>query len=96
MEPKEACIIGQIDESRLTAREAVGVKLAEKIAADPNEIDDEFFTEVHQHFTDEEIVEMVFACSIFNWGNKFNITMRLDTSPESAYPTDMAYPYTSG
>lgn len=34
---------------------------------------------------------MVFACGIFNWGNKFNITMQLDSSPESAYPTDMAY-----
>ena len=34
---------------------------------------------------------MVFACSIFNWGNKFNITMNLDSSPDSEYPTGMEY-----
>ena len=34
---------------------------------------------------------MAFACSIFNWGNRFNITMNLDSSPESGYPTGMEY-----
>ena len=34
---------------------------------------------------------MVFACSILNWGNRFNITMNLDSSPDSAYPSDMGY-----
>ena len=93
MEPKEECIIGHIDESGLTPREAVAVKLAEKMAADPNEIDDEFFAEIRTHFNDEEIVEMVFAASIFNWGNKFNITMRLDVAPDSPYKSGMNYPY---
>ena len=34
---------------------------------------------------------MVFACSIFNWGNKFNITMNMDSADESEYETDMEY-----
>ena len=34
---------------------------------------------------------MVFACGIFNWGNKFNITMNLDAEPESEYETGMEY-----
>jgi len=36
---------------------------------------------------------LVFACAIFNFGNKFNITMRLDTAEESEYPKGMVYPF---
>jgi hypothetical protein len=43
-------------------------------------------------FTEEEIVELVFACSVFNFGNKFNITMRLDATEDSKYPKNMTYP----
>lgn len=75
----------------MTAREAAAVSLAERIALDPHTVTDDFFESLKDNFTEEEIVEMVFACGIFNWGNKFNITMQLDSSPESAYPTDMAY-----
>ena len=75
----------------LTEREALAVSLAERIALDPHTITDEFFQSLKDQFTDDEIVEMVFACSIFNWGNKFNITMNLDSSPDSAYPTGMEY-----
>ena len=75
----------------LTPREALGVSLAERMALDPHTVTDEFFESLREHFTDDEIVEMVFACSIFNWGNKFNITMNLDSAPESEYPTGMEY-----
>ena len=34
---------------------------------------------------------MVFACGIFNWGNKFNITMNLDAAEDSAYAGGMEY-----
>jgi hypothetical protein len=36
-------------------------------------------------------VELVFACAIFNWGNKFNITLHMDTEEASAYRKGMAY-----
>ncbi len=75
----------------LTAREALAVSLAERIALDPHTVTDEFFDSLKEHFSEDEIVEMVFACSIFNWGNKFNITMNLDSSPESEYPNGMEY-----
>ena len=75
----------------LTPREALGVSLAERMALDPHTVTDEFFESLREHFTDDEIVEMVFACSIFNWGNKFNITMNLDSAPDSEYPTGMEY-----
>ena len=75
----------------LNEREALGVSLAERIALDPHTVTDDFFAELKSVFSDEEIVEMVFACGIFNWGNKFNITMHMDADEASDYGTDMAY-----
>ncbi len=75
----------------LTEREALAISLAERIALDPHTVTDAFFEELKGTFTEQEIVEMVFACSIFNWGNKFNITMNLDSSPDSAYPSNLGY-----
>ena len=75
----------------LNDREALGISLAERMALDPHTVTDEFFAKLREHFSDDEIVEMVFACGIFNWGNKFNITMNMDSSAESDYHTDMQY-----
>ena len=75
----------------LNEREALAVSLAERIALDPHTVTDEFFESLRKHFSDDEIVEMVYACGIFNWGNKFNITMNMDSSADSAYETDMQY-----
>lgn len=75
----------------LNEREALGVSLAERMALDPHTVTDDFFAELKKVFGEEEIVEMVFACGIFNWGNKFNITMHMDSDGESDYTTDMSY-----
>lgn len=75
----------------LTEREAVAVQLAERIALDPHTVDDDFFASLRQHFSDDEIVELVYACGIFNWGNKFNITMHMGADAESEYPKDLQY-----
>lgn len=91
VEPKEYCILHKIDESGLTPREVVAVQLAERVAGDPHTVDDTFFSKVKEHFSEEEIVEMVFATSIFNWGNKFNITLQMDTSVESPYESGLQY-----
>ena len=91
--PKEAACAAHQPQAgdELTPREALGVSLAERIALDPHTVTDEFFASLREHFSDEEIVEMVFACGIFNWGNKFNITMNLDAAEESAYAGGMEY-----
>ena len=90
--PKEGAVFGDIDESALSRREYLGVKLAEYMAGDPNYIPDAFYDELKAEYTEEEVVELIFGCSVFNFGNKFNITMRLDASEESKYPTGMTYP----
>ena len=61
------------------------------MALDPHTVTDDFFASLKEHFSEDEIVEMVFACSIFNWGNKFNITMNMDSAEESEYEADMEY-----
>ena len=62
------------------------------MAGDPNYIPDAFYDELKVEFSQEEIVELIFARSVFNFGNKFNITMRLDATEESKYPTGLTYP----
>ena len=75
----------------LNEREALAVSLAERMALDPHTVTDAFFDSLKEHFSEDEIVEMAFACSIFNWGNKFNITMNLQSSAESEYPDELGY-----
>ena len=93
--PKEGAVFGDVDEKALTRREYLGVKLAEYMAGDPNYIPDSFYDDLKAEFSEEEIVELIFGCSVFNFGNKFNITTRLDADEESNYPKDMHYPLTA-
>ena len=90
--PREAAVFGDIDASQLSSREVVAVRLAEYMAGEPNFIPDAVYNELKAGCSREEIVELVFACSVFNFGNKFNSTMRLDATEESKYPTGMTYP----
>ncbi len=91
VEPREDAVLsGSYSGSNLSEKEALAVELAERVAMDPHSVTDEFFAELKEQFSDDEVVELVFACSIFNWGNKFNITMRLDTDGVN-YPTGMEY-----
>ena len=89
VQPKEDAIFSnKLDE--LSEREAMAVALAERIAGDPHSVTSEFWDQLKQVFTDDELVELVFSCGIFNWGNKFNITMQLDTDGV-CYPSNLQY-----
>ena len=89
VKPKEDAVFGG-DPSALTKREALAVELAERIAGDPHAVTSEFWQTLKEEFSDDELVELSFACSIFNWGNKFNITMQLDTDG-TTYANGMEY-----
>ncbi len=89
---EEACAVHQPKPGGvLNEREALAVSFAERIALDPHTVTDDFFTQLKQVFTEDEIVEMTYACGIFNWGNKFNITMNLDMDEDSEYEMGMEY-----
>lgn len=89
--PKEAHIHQRIDTAKLSRREALAVQLAEGIASSPHTVDDDFFAELKTEFSEEEIVELVFGCSVYNFGNKFNITFRVDTGSDSPYQSGLQY-----
>lgn len=90
VEPHELTVLSGDYAASLSRREALAVELAERIAGDPHSVTDDFWRELKGEFSDEQLVELVFACGIFNWGNTFNIAMRLDTDG-AAYPRGMQY-----
>lgn len=45
-------------ERRLEPREALAVRLAEKLAVDFRQVDDAFKAELREHFSDAEVVEL--------------------------------------
>ncbi len=86
-----AALAHKIDTGKLTKREALAIELIDHMVADPHTVTDQFFGQLKQGFNEEELIELIFAAALFIWGNHFNITMRVDTDPESANPHDLAY-----
>ncbi len=86
-----AALAHKSDTGKLTTREALAIELIDRMVADPHTVTDQFFGQLKQAFREEELIELVFAGALFIWGNHFNITMRVDTDSESAYPHNLAY-----
>ncbi len=86
-----AALAHKLDEGKLSKREALAIKLIDRMVEDPHTVTDAFFAELRQVFSEDELIELVFAGALFIWGNHFNITMRVDTDPESAYPHNLRY-----
>lgn len=86
-----AALVDKIDTGKLTKREALAIRLIDRMVADPHSVTDKLFSELKEAFSEEELIEMVFAGALFIWGNHFNITMRVDTDAESAYPHNLTY-----
>lgn len=91
--PKEqALFAGDLDSDAFTRRERLAVDLADRLSEDPLSISDEFFEDLREAFTDEEIVEMLLFASLEVGLDRFCIALRLDTTEESPYPTNLEYP----
>lgn len=86
-----AALAHKVDAGRLTRREALAIELIDRMVADPHTVTDDFFAQLRKAFKEDELVELVFAGALFIWGNHFNVTMRVDTDRDSAYPHDLAY-----
>jgi alkylhydroperoxidase family enzyme len=64
-------------------REALAVKLARAVAADPKRVDDALFAELRRHFSTEELVELVALISfVVVGGQTFGAVMAIE--PASA------------
>lgn len=62
-----AALRATLDTAAFTPREAAALKLVDRIVEDPHSVDDALFAELRRHFSDEEIIELVCASSLFTW-----------------------------
>ena len=80
-----------LDTGRLTPREAAAIRLVDRLVVDPHGVDDTLFAELRQHFSDDEIIELVCASGLFSWAGTLNTTVRLETGADSIYGGQLAY-----
>jgi alkylhydroperoxidase family enzyme len=80
-----AALKDRLDSSALTPREAAAIHLVDRIVVDPHTVDDALFTELRRHFSDDEIMELVCASSLFTWAGTLNTTVRLETGSDTIY-----------
>ena len=64
--------------SDFTAQEKAALRLAELVTKDAHSIDDQFWTELQQHFDEGEIIELLAAIGLFNYFNRFNDALRME------------------
>src|SRR5919199_709523 len=77
--------------SEFTPREAAAISLVDRIVLDPHSVDDATFAELRKHFSDEEIIELVCASSLFTWAGTLNTVVRLDTDRDGRYAKNLGY-----
>jgi alkylhydroperoxidase family enzyme len=77
--------------SEFTPREAAAISLVDRIVVDPHSVDEAMFAELRKHFSDDEIIELVCASSLFTWAGTLNTVVRLDTDRDGQYRKDLSY-----
>ena len=86
-----AALRNSLDSSRLTPRETAAITLVDRIIVDPHSVDDALFAELRRHFSEDEIIELVCASSLFTWAGTLNTVVRLETGPDSVYGGKLEY-----
>jgi alkylhydroperoxidase family enzyme len=76
---------------QLTPRQAVAVEMVDKLVTDPHGVDDAFYARLRDQFSEEEIIDLVVASSLFTLAGTFNTVVRLDTDEGGAYPGVLSY-----
>lgn len=91
VEPLEDEVLGEFTPEKLTDREALAVRFAEKMGGDPHQISDSFYTELKEEFSEDEIVELVFTECVYKMGHCLNNTLQAGRgSEELEYPMESA------
>ncbi len=65
-----------------TEKERAAYRVALKSSMVPNQVDDEDFKKLKQHFSDEEIVELVSVISFYAFLNRYNATFNTQIEEE--------------
>jgi alkylhydroperoxidase family enzyme len=59
-------------------REQAALKFAESLTLHSNNVSDELFASVRQHFTEGEVVEIAAVAGLFNYFNRFNNALQME------------------
>jgi len=60
------------------------LQLAEQITLEPDEIQDDFWAQLNNHYTSDQVVELVTLIGFFNMINRFILALQVDPDPEFA------------
>jgi alkylhydroperoxidase family enzyme len=76
-EPTLAALADWRPSERFTAREKAALELTEEIVGDERDVSDECFARVRAHFSEADVVELVFVIGYQIFASKFAKTFRL-------------------
>jgi alkylhydroperoxidase family enzyme len=62
----------------LTPRERAGIRFAEKLAIDHRKVDDAFWAELRQHFSEPEIIELATHTTLYIGFGRLNEILGVD------------------
>ena len=86
-EAKLADIWNYADSDHYSPRERVALDFALAAAAQPNEVTDELFARLREHWSESEVVELLGVVAMFGFLNRWNDTM---ATPLEALPDRVA------
>ena len=64
--------------SDFTDKEKAALWLAERVTRDAHTVDDQLFGELHKHFDEGEVIELLAAIGLFNYFNRFNDALQME------------------
>ncbi|MBI4447264.1 MAG: peroxidase-related enzyme [Acidobacteria bacterium] len=66
------------------------LELAERVTTDPEEISQEFWTQLDNHFTSNEVVELITFISFYNMLNRIILSIQIEPEPQFQQPAKAA------
>jgi alkylhydroperoxidase family enzyme len=75
---EQLAMLHQPDAS-FSKRERLALAFADLMTLDPHGVHDELFRELRQHFDDGEIVELASVIGLYNYFNRFNEALKMES-----------------
>lgn len=74
-------------------QELAALWFAERMTTDPQNVDEEVWAALREHFDDGEVIEIAAVVGLFNYFNRFNDALRVEVTappgrPDAASPTE--------
>ena len=69
-------------DNRFNEAERAALRFARDASIIPNAVTKNHFEDLHKHFSDDEIVELLAVISLFGWLNRWNDTMATELESE--------------